>query len=73
MPPPTWKRGAARESTSEKFGVKLCCDRLDTKIDKLDQQLVKLREQISKTRPGPAQEATKRRALQVEPLAGRAV
>jgi len=38
---------------------------LDAKIDKLDQQLVKLREQISRTRPGPAQEATKRRALQI--------
>ena len=39
--------------------------RLDLKIEKLDEQLLKLREQISRTRPGPAQEATKRRALQV--------
>lgn len=46
------------------FGV----HRLDLKIDKLDEQLAKLRDQINRTRPGPAQEATKRRALQVFPF-----
>eukprot|EP00882_Tetradesmus_deserticola_P001825 GHRQ01001958.1.p1 GENE.GHRQ01001958.1~~GHRQ01001958.1.p1 ORF type:complete len:222 (+),score=100.50 GHRQ01001958.1:359-1024(+) len=40
-------------------------DRLDEQISKLDQQLMKFREQIKKTRPGPAQEALKKRALSV--------
>ncbi|KAF8068222.1 VPS60-2 [Scenedesmus sp. PABB004] len=40
-------------------------DRLDEQINKLDAQLVKFREQIKKTRPGPGQEALKRRALTV--------
>lgn len=40
-------------------------DRMDEQINKLDAQLVKFREQIKKTRPGPAQEALKRRALTV--------
>lgn len=38
---------------------------LDDKIRKLDEQLAKHREIIKKTRPGPAQEAAKRRALTV--------
>lgn len=38
---------------------------LDEKIKKLDAQLIPLREQIRRARPGPAQEAAKRRALQV--------
>ncbi len=38
---------------------------MDDQIKKLDDQLVKYKEQIKKTRPGPAQEAIKRRALQV--------
>jgi len=38
---------------------------LDDKIKKLDAQLVPLREAIRKARPGPAQDAAKRRALQV--------
>eukprot|EP00210_Caulerpa_lentillifera_P008397 g8009.t1 len=38
---------------------------LDAKINNLDGQLVKLREQIQRTRPGPSQEAAKRRALQI--------
>lgn len=39
--------------------------RLDDKINKLDQQLLKHKETIKKARPGPAQEAAKRRALSV--------
>jgi hypothetical protein len=39
--------------------------RIDEQIKKLDQQLMGFREQIKKTRPGPAQEALKRRALTV--------
>ncbi|KAL3138143.1 hypothetical protein ABBQ38_005371 [Trebouxia sp. C0009 RCD-2024] len=38
---------------------------LDDKIRKLDEQLSQHRAQIKKCRPGPAQEAAKRRALQV--------
>jgi len=43
----------------------LGCCRLDEKIRKLDEQLAQHRAQIKKCRPGPAQEAAKRRALQV--------
>jgi len=39
--------------------------RMDDQIKKLDEQLLKYKEQIKKTRPGPAQDAIKRRALQV--------
>lgn len=39
--------------------------RLDEKIRRLDEQLVRHREAINKARPGPAQEAAKRRALTV--------
>ena len=39
--------------------------RLQEKIRKLDEQLKGHREQIKRCRPGPAQEAAKRRALQV--------
>lgn len=39
--------------------------RIDEQIKKLDEQLAKFREQIKRTRPGPAQEALKRRALTV--------
>ena len=39
--------------------------RLDEKIRKLDEQLMKHRDAIKKTRPGPAQDAAKRRALSV--------
>lgn len=42
--------------------------RLDDKIRKLDEQLMKHRDAIKKTRPGPAQDAAKRRALSVSPL-----
>eukprot|EP00210_Caulerpa_lentillifera_P003732 g3565.t1 len=38
--------------------------KLDDKISQLDIKLIKLREQIQQTRPGPSQEATKKRALQ---------
>jgi charged multivesicular body protein 5 len=40
-------------------------DVMDAKIAKLEEQLRTHREQIRKCRPGPAQEAAKRRALQV--------
>ncbi|KAG2438916.1 hypothetical protein HYH02_010711 [Chlamydomonas schloesseri] len=40
-------------------------DTADAKIRALDEQLAKYKEQIKKTRPGPAQDAIKRRALQV--------
>lgn len=40
-------------------------DTLDEKIRKLDQQLIQHRETIRRTRPGPAQDAAKRRALVV--------
>ena len=39
--------------------------RLEEKIRKLDEQLLKHRDAIKKTRPGPGQEAAKRRALAV--------
>lgn len=39
--------------------------RIDEQINKLDQQLLKFKDQIKKTRPGPAQEQLKRRALTV--------
>ena len=39
--------------------------RLDEKIRKLDEQLMKHKDIIRKTRPGPGQEAAKRRALMV--------
>jgi charged multivesicular body protein 5 len=38
---------------------------LDEQIRKCDEQLCKFREQLKKTRPGPAQEALKRRAMTV--------
>ena len=42
--------------------------RLDEKIRKLDEQLVKHKDTIKRARPGPAQEAAKRRALGVRLL-----
>ena len=67
MSRPTWIHAETRMTVVQgafgNEGSNRC--RLDLKIEKLDEQLVKLREQISRTRPGPAQEATKRRALQV--------
>ncbi|KAG6549805.1 hypothetical protein Mapa_008786 [Marchantia paleacea] len=40
-------------------------DNVDEKIKKLDAELVKYREQIKRTRPGPAQEAVKARAMRI--------
>eukprot|EP00252_Welwitschia_mirabilis_P023237 TRINITY_DN6535_c0_g1_i1.p1 TRINITY_DN6535_c0_g1~~TRINITY_DN6535_c0_g1_i1.p1 ORF type:complete len:237 (+),score=78.68 TRINITY_DN6535_c0_g1_i1:255-965(+) len=40
-------------------------DTVDEKIKKLDVELTKYREQIKKTRPGPAQEAVKARAMRI--------
>jgi len=56
-PPPTLDEATG---TLEKRG-----DTVDAKIKKLDMELAKHRELIKKARPGPAQEAAKRRALQV--------
>lgn len=38
---------------------------VDEKIKKLDTELARYKEQIKKTRPGPAQEAVKARAMRV--------
>lgn len=38
---------------------------MDEKIKKLDAELSRYKEQIKKTRPGPAQEAVKARAMRV--------
>ncbi|KAL2651155.1 hypothetical protein R1flu_019283 [Riccia fluitans] len=40
-------------------------DNVDDKIKKLDAELVRYREQIKRTRPGPAQEAVKARAMRI--------
>ncbi|KAH0462875.1 hypothetical protein IEQ34_007457 [Dendrobium chrysotoxum] len=40
-------------------------DTVDEKINKLDSELARYKEQIKKTRPGPAQEALKARAMRV--------
>ncbi|GFP93076.1 charged multivesicular body protein 5 [Phtheirospermum japonicum] len=40
-------------------------DNVDEKIQKLDAELARYKEQIKKTRPGPAQEAVKARAMRV--------
>ncbi|XP_020574076.1 charged multivesicular body protein 5-like isoform X1 [Phalaenopsis equestris] len=40
-------------------------DTVDEKIKKLDSELARYKEQIKKTRPGPAQEALKARAMRV--------
>lgn len=56
-PPPTLEQaGASLDSRGT---------RIDEQIKKLDQQLMQFKDQIKKTRPGPAQEALKRRALTV--------
>ncbi len=58
-------------ATHENAAVSITClmsrapCRLQEKIRKLDEQLKGHREQIKRCRPGPAQEAAKRRALQV--------
>mmetsp|Transcript_18814 Transcript_18814/g.40499 ORF Transcript_18814/g.40499 Transcript_18814/m.40499 type:complete len:223 (+) Transcript_18814:627-1295(+) len=56
-PPPTL------DETTDKLSSR--GDRLDNQIKQLDDQLIKYKEQIKRTRPGPAQEGIKRRALQV--------
>lgn len=38
---------------------------MEEKIKKLDAELTRYREQIKKTRPGPAQDAVKARAMRV--------
>jgi charged multivesicular body protein 5 len=40
-------------------------DTIDEKVKKLDGELFRYREQIKKTRPGPAQEAIKARAMRI--------
>eukprot|EP00884_Botryococcus_braunii_P019896 jgi/Botrbrau1/6590/Bobra.0189s0017.1 len=56
-PAPTIEEASARLTTRG--------DTLDEKIRKLDAQLIQHREAIRKARPGPAQDAAKRRALGV--------
>lgn len=56
-PPPTLEQAGANLDARG--------TRIDEQIKKLDAQLMQFREQIKKTRPGPAQEALKRRALTV--------
>jgi charged multivesicular body protein 5 len=56
-PPPTLEQAGANLDARG--------TRIDEQIKKLDQQLMGFREQIKKTRPGPAQEALKRRALTI--------
>ncbi|KAF2321260.1 hypothetical protein GH714_037872 [Hevea brasiliensis] len=46
-------------------GINKRGDSVDEKIKKLDAELTRYREQIKKTRPGPAQEAIKARAMRV--------
>lgn len=55
--------GPTLDETSDKLTGR--GDRVDDQIKKLDAQLATFKDQIKKTRPGPAQEAIKRRALQV--------
>lgn len=57
VPPPTAEEATERIS---KRG-----DTLDEKVRKLDTELARYREQIKRTRPGPAQEALKARAMRV--------
>lgn len=40
-------------------------DNVEEKIKKLDAELARYKEQIKKTRPGPAQEAVKARAMRI--------
>lgn len=56
-PPPTVEEATERIN---KRG-----DNVDEKIKKLDAELVKYREQMKRTRPGPAQEAVKARAMRI--------
>lgn len=51
------------DETTDKINLR--GDKVDDKIKVLDEQLAKFRDQIKRTRPGPAQDAVKRRALQV--------
>lgn len=51
------------DETTDRLGAR--GDKVDDKIKALDEQLAKFKDQIKKTRPGPAQDAIKRRALQV--------
>eukprot|EP00246_Nothoceros_aenigmaticus_P018408 TRINITY_DN9604_c0_g4_i1.p1 TRINITY_DN9604_c0_g4~~TRINITY_DN9604_c0_g4_i1.p1 ORF type:complete len:237 (+),score=58.79 TRINITY_DN9604_c0_g4_i1:137-847(+) len=57
VPPPTVEEATDRIN---KRG-----DTVDEKIRKLDNELVRYKEQIKKTRPGPAQEAIKARAMRL--------
>ncbi|KAE8671862.1 dnaJ protein-like protein [Hibiscus syriacus] len=40
-------------------------DNVDEKLRKLDAELIRCKEQLRKTRPGPAQEAIKARAIRI--------
>jgi hypothetical protein len=41
------------------------CEALDERIKKLDAELIRYRQQMQRTRPGPAQNGIKQRALKV--------
>ncbi|KAJ4972415.1 hypothetical protein NE237_005514 [Protea cynaroides] len=56
-PPPSIQDASTRINTRG--------ENVDEKIKKLDAELTRYREQIKKTRPGPAQEAVKARAMRV--------
>ncbi|CAL5322118.1 unnamed protein product [Camellia sinensis] len=47
------------------IGINKRSETVDEKIKKLDAELARYKEQIKKTRPGPAQEAVKARAMRV--------
>ncbi|XP_075496626.1 vacuolar protein sorting-associated protein 60.1-like [Primulina tabacum] len=51
------------QDTTDRIGKR--GDSVDDKIKKLDSELARYKEQIKKTRPGPAQEAVKARAMRV--------
>ena len=49
----------------ELFQINKRGESVDEKIKRLDAELARYKEQIKKTRPGPAQEAVKSRAMRV--------
>jgi len=60
-------KSKAPAPTLEQAGDRLNArgDRLEEQIRKLDEQLIRFKEQIKRTRPGPGQDAIKKRAINV--------